>query len=54
MSSADAKASEKQAAVLAYLQKHQVNEELNIVVNKLAQNQSEDPFAFIVRQHSAQ
>jgi len=53
MSSADAAASEKQAAVLAYLKQHNVDEELNIVVNKLAQNMTEDPFAFIAREFLA-
>lgn len=49
MSTAESAPSEKQAVVLEYLKSHRVNEELNIVVNKLCHQQTEDPFAFLVR-----
>lgn len=52
MSSSDAAPSEKQQQVLDYLSKHRVNEELNIVVNRLCHAQTDDPFAFIVSENA--
>ncbi len=50
MSTSTGVSSDKQAAVLEYLKQHRINEELNVVVNKLCQTGNEqDPFAFIVR-----
>lgn len=51
--SAGAGMSEKQAAVLSYLQSYRVNEELNTVVNRLCHVQSDDPFGFICREFAA-
>ena len=50
MSTPSAAPSEKQAAVLEYLKQYKVNEELNVAVNRLCQQQTDDPFAFLVRQ----
>lgn len=52
MSSSDAKPSEKQAQVLTYLKDHRINDELNIIVNRLCHAQTEDPFAFLVRTYT--
>lgn len=48
MSTPSAAPSEKQAAVLEYLKQYKVNEELNVAVNRLCQQQTDDPFAFLV------
>ena len=49
MSTPSSAPSEKQAAVLEYLKQYKVNEELNVAVNRLCQQQTDDPFAFLVR-----
>ena len=49
MSTSDAKPTEKQTQVLTYLKDHRINDELNIIVNRLCHAQTEDPFAFMVK-----
>jgi hypothetical protein len=49
MSTSDSKPTEKQSQVLTYLKDHRINDELNIIVNRLCHAQTEDPFAFMVR-----
>lgn len=53
MSTSTSASTDKQQQVLDYLKSHQVNEELNIAVNRLCQNQTEDPFAFLAREFIA-
>lgn len=53
MSTVDAKPSEKQTQVLSYLKDHRINDELNIIVNRLCHAQTEDPFAFLAREFIA-
>jgi hypothetical protein len=40
--------SAKQEQILNYLKEYHVNEELNIIINRLCHSQTDDPFAFLV------
>lgn len=46
---AEVEASPQQEAVIAYLRKHRLNEELQDIVTRLCEEQAEDPFEFLVR-----
>lgn len=39
-----------QAEVLKYLDHHHINEQLNVILNKLVKSQAADPFAFLARE----
>jgi len=50
MSAAESKPTEKQEQVMKYLRENHVSEELNLIINKLCKDLTEDPYGYLARE----